>query len=98
MGCFCDTDYAWYVVQEKWAIARKKHNCIECRKEIKPGEKFRNVVGQDVKRYALACYPTCELCAIIRDDLNNNYGYCILYGQLWEFVDEEFEPPEPARG
>lgn len=94
MSCLCDFDYAWKVVSNRWCTARKDHECMECHRKIRPGERYLVTTGKNTDDNLLGHYATCETCGRVRTDLMENGGYCFLYGGLWDFVAEEFEPPE----
>lgn len=91
MSCYCGGDYSWEVVSNIWCVARKDHKCIECDKVINKGEKYLKTIGKDTWNGRLGHYPSCELCGRIRTDLIENNGYCIIYGQLWNFIENELE-------
>ena len=71
--------------------ARKEHTCEECRKTIKPGDRYENVRGKCEGDWFSA--KTCSTCAAIRNVL---FCYGWEYGNIWpEIVEQVF--PEMLR-
>ncbi len=98
MGCYCECVYddePQTFFKESVHVARKKHQCCECHKDIFPGQKYESMVGiWDGKWYH---DKTCLPCANIRDTL---CGDCYTIGQLYENIAElsiaDFERLSPA--
>ena len=83
MECSCidaDVSDCVEVLFEKIITARKGHQCLECCKTIKPGEKhyFEKTVYEgdfDEKRTCLDCYS-------VREHLVCSF----YYGEIWELI------------
>lgn len=79
-------------LRETWINkARKEYRCYECGKPIKPGDRYRLIAGK--WNGSFDQYRQCNLCGRICEDLVD-MGFCPNYGELWEFIQEEFEQPE----
>lgn len=76
------------VFTEKNPKARKSHTCYECRREIKPGEVYRNETG--IWDGDPSTYKTCADCLSIRNVLFCGFEY----GRLWECLDEHVRESE----
>jgi hypothetical protein len=70
-------------IREKIVVARKKHRCSECGREIHIGEKYEYAFG--VWNCDSNVYKTCSDCLSIRF-VFLCYGWC--YGQIWELTYE----------
>ena len=75
-------------------IARKSHKCLECKQEIKPGEKYRYSSG--IWDSVPGSFKQCNTCASIFDvciDINNEQNNFLEEGpafcNLVEFVETE---------
>jgi hypothetical protein len=95
MSCTCsieswECDQSWEYVSLRIYEAKKEHQCGECARKIKPGEKYEYVHGK-FDQY-LQTHKTCCDCLSIRDQL-----FCTwIYGEIWQDLNETFSnDPEP---
>lgn len=67
--------------------ARKSHVCRECKREIRPGERYEHFSSKNDG--SLFTVKTCETCAEIRSSL-----YCdgFVFGNLWADVRSQLFP------
>jgi len=69
MNCSCvavDYDCDWVDLVEKTKpVARKKHRCVECDRDILPGEKYE--IQKYVFEGEFETHKTCSECVEIRD-------------------------------
>lgn len=65
--------------------ARKPHACKECRRPIRPGERYEHFSTKYEDR--IFTIKTCATCAEIREAL-----YCdgYVFGRMWEDIREQF--------
>lgn len=85
--CDCSDIYAGEYgpdcIRETYPVARKPHQCCECRETIQKGEKYEYVRG--CWEGSFETYKTCMTCVNIRD------AYCgsaFVYGELAETISE----------
>lgn len=83
--CDCVTPSAF---NEKMRNAIKEHNCCECSKQIKPGEKYQYCSG--VWDGAPDSYKTCLLCVKLRENYANEAGQNVAFEGLKEAISNEF--------
>lgn len=86
MSFQCDVQPEFYDHSEP--VARKEHECCECRMPIRKGEKHFVAVGKwegqlDSYRQHTLC---CQACMYIRDNITD--GECIGFGELFEYYGE----------
>jgi len=86
MSCCYDTEQPT-LINETWRTARKPHICCECRRAIKPGERYQVISGLWEGEWST--YKTCESCADLRDALES--VWCVplggLRGEYIEYLD-----------
>lgn len=86
VACYCDEGRP-EVFQAQRPIARTRHRCCECCRQIQPGERYERVSGRwdgAWDRFATCCY-----CLAIRGLLMARMDcYCHLYGGLYEDLFE----------
>lgn len=83
--CSCDDGYETKVYRERDRTARKPHGCVECRRQIVAGERYRYASG--VFEGHGFSYAFCSDCAALKDEwsaLAREYRLC---GPCWEFGD-----------
>lgn len=66
-----------------WCTARKEHICLECRKTIKPGDKYEYTAGKWDGEFET--FKTCKPCVAI---WNEYFCGCRIYGDLNVMVYE----------
>lgn len=99
MECSCTVanyggDYYHEMINVRIPVARKQHECVECRKTIEPGEKYEYLVqvyGGDFQTYK-----TCLDCRQVVDIFFSDGG---TFGRVWpdlrqSIIDSEGEIPE----
>lgn len=72
---------------ESTRLARRRHRCCECNREIDPGELYEHVAGKSDG--GMFAEKTCAECAEIRKALVCGNFF---YGMLWESIAEEVFP------
>jgi hypothetical protein len=82
-----DSDGTLEMYREKIVTARKSHQCYECEREIKPGEKYERVTGRWEDEWIV--YDFCLICSEISTCLSCN-GRC--FGNLWKDVRDNLFP------
>jgi hypothetical protein len=65
--------------------ARKRHQCCECRIDIRPGDHYESVAGK--WEGELSMYKTCLPCVELRTKLAEDCG-CWVYGGLYDDIAE----------
>jgi hypothetical protein len=92
MGCadVCiDMDYGedneFYA--ESFPLARKEHRCCECRRTIKPGERYQRCAGKSDGSF-WAERSCAECCEVRKAFVCGTW----IFGQLWECIEEELFP------
>lgn len=77
-----DADGRVTMLSDRWQVARKTHICHECKREIEPGEQYRN------ERFkwdgAVSTHKTCRHCMAVRDWLMGECG-----GWIYGYVEED---------
>ncbi len=72
---------------ENWRVARVKHMCCECHRDILPGERYQYVSG--IWDGSPSDYKSCLMCAKTRDlIIRMNEGDCVSYTSLIEEIRE----------
>lgn len=85
-ACYCDYDPA----EAYWAtrpIARKEHQCDECNRQIKPGERYERVrmIGDGCPATA----KTCVYCLAMRDLVESRIDcFCWVHYAMLEDLTE----------
>jgi len=75
--------------KEAQHIARKPHECLECRRTIQAGEKYTRRSGKFDGSLYDDCF--CAQCEEIRDaftETGPDYG--VAYGELWQDLRDNF--------
>jgi glycerol kinase len=89
---------------EVWRRARKAHTCVECQRQVAPGERYRCSSG--IWEGAPARYKHCAECAWIWDQVNTSrrsseeapeFGGLYEYIELYRGVGRIFEWQIAAR-
>ena len=83
IGSDCD-DGIVETLSESHPKARKPHKCLECKREILPGETYECFVG--VWEGKIQRYNTCALCEEIRAVFCCGGGW--IWGSLWDDMRE----------
>ncbi len=78
------------VFTETWPVARKKHFCIECRREIRPGTRYQYIKG--IWDGSPRTYKTCGECNERRRDSTDDDGCWPRFGDLYEETPKEERP------
>ena len=95
-ACMCDYDYPT-VHQSKRIIARKDHNCDECARGIRKGERYEKVDALFDGKWEH--YKTCVYCLAVRDLMADSMDcFCWHHEGLWENIADEFDYGEPRPG
>lgn len=79
--CSCDCGDTPEFYEETYPVAKKRHQCCECREVINPGEKYERVAGKWEGDFLT--FKTCMTCVNIRDH------YCphgSIFGELAEQI------------
>lgn len=75
------------IISEKTPVARKEHQCCECRDIIDVGDQYEMIKGRFERD--IVTFKTCLVCREIRDELFCSWHY----EMIWEDLDEsEYEP------
>ena len=64
-------------------MARKAHRCLECRRDIQPGQRYE--VRAQFAEGSASTFKTCSVCAEIRNAFFCSGWY---YGDVWQQVRE----------
>lgn len=83
--CDCDCEHP-KVYEQSSPVARKPHRCCECRRIIKPGERYHSFFG--VYSWSAERYKWCENCQSLRQTLEEA-GHCACFTELHEVAAEE---------
>lgn len=85
--CYCDYEPAEFYSTRRVKSARKQHQCIECRRTIKPGEGYDSTSGKWDGHFEtfLWCTNCAELCEWARISVP---CFCFCYGNLHEDLKE----------
>lgn len=101
MDCYCDYDPAT-VYRASRHTARKQYRCEECRREIKPGEKYEYVFA--VWDGSASHVRTCSHCITARQWVKNNVP-CLCWSHSnmlndcgMAVLDAQSRAPEETRG
>jgi hypothetical protein len=81
----CGHDNEFYA--ESWRVARREHRCCECRRTIRPGERYQRASGKSDGDFWMA--KTCAQCAEIRKAFVCGSWE---FERLWECIAEELFP------
>ena len=79
-SCYCDYESLEFSTKET-RKARKQHRCVECRREIQPGEIYEHVYGK--WEGEVCVFKTCSHCLELRQHtLSTVPCFCFSYGEL----------------
>jgi hypothetical protein len=76
---------------EDFLYSDRDRKCSECGIKIHRNEEYKHIIG--LWEGDMSQIVQCYLCARIMEDLVD-MGFCPNYGELWEYIDEEFEQPD----
>ncbi|MBF0121700.1 MAG: hypothetical protein HQK79_22960 [Desulfobacterales bacterium] len=89
---YCSTGYRGnkvIFVKRSQNIARKEHNCCECKETIQIGDKYILSKGKwkqkETEESYFRTYRTCLFCDGVSNDLQG-YGHSIAFTVLWHFI------------
>jgi predicted Zn finger-like uncharacterized protein len=101
MECSCSIDTcddcggAWKVTEEQIRTARKLHRCIECGRDILPGERYEDFRGIHSEDDRWQKYKTCSDCLSFREAFFHSWSYEMLWEDWWDEMDAcGWEVPE----
>jgi hypothetical protein len=83
------------IFAEGWIYAARPRKCYECGKVTQIEEEYKRIVAVIQDETENYCH--CCLCARVMDDLLD-MGFCPCYGELWEYIGEEFDQPDEEEG
>lgn len=92
--CFCDYEAPAFYSKVEYS-ARKEHQCEECGRAIRTGERYERVSGKWDGR--LDVFKTCCRCTALRDHLTAHVRcFCWAHSNLLDDIREEVHnlPPE----
>lgn len=75
-------------------VARKQHECVECGRDIDPGEQYR--FESVVFNSRVWTYKTCTHCLAVRDWLTKQCGGFLYEGVKEDFLEHQYEQPGRA--
>lgn len=85
--CYCDIDEPTFYLAEI-RKARKLHRCRECKRLIRPGEKYEHIVGKWDGE--LSSVKTCGHCLNLRSWAEGTMDcFCCAHGELVDYVIED---------
>ena len=94
MSCYCGDASAPEFHRVTSRVARRAHRCCECGDVIEPGETYFETAGKWDREFAT--FATCDCCQWQRDYLVE-LGHCVVYGELEEDWNDEWENAEWQR-
>lgn len=84
--CSCDLDdWGGGFTRTSAPVARKRHRCGECRREILPGEQYYLAVG----RYDGGGFWRAKMCLRCLQ-IANEVLACWYYGEVWALIHERY--------
>lgn len=84
-----DVDGYSTVLRDRHYVARSAHKCSECRRIIRPGERYR--LESLVFEKQFSTHKTCVHCSVMREWLCENCsGFCYgdIFEDIWEHAQE----------
>lgn len=94
----CDGGFEpWDFFDSRERLARKPHKCLECEREIEPGERYLSWRGRVYGDFAHGA--VCAFCVAFNERFQRETNCCPAFGELWYETREAFEYMEtfPAR-
>lgn len=101
MYCHCDYDLPKWI-REQVYTANKQHKCSECRTVIKPGTKYKKIVG--MWDGCVDTYRWCAKCSDLHKWVENNVPcVCYEFGNLFEtlkdaVIEAQYRAPKETSG
>jgi len=87
--CSIEIDEDAELFREEFPVARKVHECCECKMIIKPGQKYQKVIGKWEGEFST--FKTCLPCYNIRKHYcPNGYYFGELVEQLFNCLEFDY--------